>query len=157
MGNDNKATFLQATQQEEDFLRRLAYGSEASWGYDKKFMDKFDQEFNIDAAFIKKNPVYMAVSHKKIIAFWGLKQEGECWVLEYFYIDAGYMGKGYGKRMWSHLIEWCRGHGIPGIHFVTSPQAAGFYEKMGAIQDKEAVSVIDGRAIPHFLYSIGPG
>lgn len=54
MGNDNKATFLQATQQEEDFLRRLAYGSEASWGYDKKFMDKFDQEFNIDAAFIKR-------------------------------------------------------------------------------------------------------
>lgn len=150
----DRITFLQATQRDTDSLRSLAYESEAYWGYDSTFMKKFDQDFNITDCFIQENPVYMAVIDKKIIAFWGLRQNADDWELEYFYIAVGHMRKGYGRHMWSHLITWCRGHDITTLRFVTSPQAAEFYEKMGAVQDKKVPSVIDGRLIPHFVYAI---
>lgn len=147
-------TFLQATQDDTDLLRRLAYESESYWGYDDAFMKKFNQDFNVTSHFIRQNPVYIAVVDEKIAAFFGLKQNADDWELEYFYIAADYMRKGYGKRMWSYLTAWCRSHDITSFHFVTSPQATGFYEKMGAVQDRVAVSVIDGRPIPHFIYSV---
>lgn len=64
------------------------------------------------------------------------------------------MGSGLGKRMWKHMTGWCAHQGIGRIHFVTSPQAAGFYRKMGAVQDRETRSIVDGRLIPHFVYDV---
>lgn len=40
------------------------------------------------------------------------------------------------------------------IHFVTSPQAVGFYRKMGAVRDGETRSPVDGRPVPHFVYDV---
>ena len=37
------------------------------------------------------------------------------------------------------------------------PQAVGFYEKMGALQDGVSRSLIDGRDIPRFIYCIKQG
>ena len=74
--------------------------------------------------------------------------------MEYFYISEQHLGKGYGKQMWNHLTDWCRRRSIPEFHFVTSPQAIGFYEKMGAKLDGVSWSSIDGRPIPHFIYNV---
>ena len=113
-------------------------------------MDTFDRKFNITQEFIEGHPVFVFQKDGEPAAFWGVIPEGDRCVLEYFYIAAAYLGKGYGRRMWEHLTFWCRNHGIRRIHFVTSWEAAGFYEKMGAQRDGEAVSVIDGRKIPCF-------
>ena len=75
----------------------------------------------------------------------------EMWKLEYFYVSERDLGKGYGKQMWNHMTNWCKEHKIQKIHFVTSDQAIGFYEKMGAIQDGMSQSTIDDRDIPHFI------
>lgn len=87
-------------------------------------------------------------------AFWGLKPTGGRWELEYFYVAVQALGNGYGKCMWNHMTSWCQNHQTGPIQFVTSPQAAGFYEKMGAVQDGTVPSSIDGRMIPHFVYDI---
>lgn len=143
-------TYHPATSADTPSLRRLARGSEAVWGYDEVFMERFYREFNITERFIEENPVYVACSGKELVAFWGMRQDGGKWELEYFYIEAGRLGCGYGRQMWGHLTGWCKDRGIGCFHFVTSPQAIGFYEKMGAVRDGERESVIDGRAIPHF-------
>ncbi|MEW4411075.1 GNAT family N-acetyltransferase [Clostridium sp. AN503] len=83
-------------------------------------------------------------------AFWGLKRDGDGWELEYFYVAEAALGKGLGRQMWDHLNAWCRENQVSAFHFVTSPQAVGFYEKMGAVQDGVTRSSIDGRLIPHF-------
>lgn len=131
-------------------LRRIARESETHWGFDEAFMDTFDRKFNITQEFIEGHPVFVFQKDGEPAAFWGVIPEGDRCVLEYFYIAEAYLDKGYGRRMWEHLTFWCRNHGICRIHFVTSWEAAGFYEKMGAQRDGEAVSVIDGRKIPCF-------
>ena len=51
----------------------------------------------------------------------------------------------WGRREDEDEREW---------HFVTSPQAVGFYRKMGAVRDGETRSPVDGRPVPHFVYDV---
>ena len=146
--------FVRAIPEDVEYLRLLAHKSEAHWGYDKKFMDTFDSKFNITEQFILNNPVYVIWKNFIPAAFWGLRRDFEMWELEYFYVSERELGKGCGKQMWNHMTNWCREHKIRKIHFVTSYQAVGFYEKMGAVQDGTFQSMIDGRAIPHFIYEL---
>ena len=150
----NMIKFVKATPEDVDHLRSLAHKSESHWGYDNTFMDVYDSKFNITEKFILDNPVYVIWKNVIPIAFWGLKYDFGKWELEYFYVAKRYLGKGYGKQMWHHMTNWCKEHKIRKIHFVTSYQAVGFYEKMGAIQEDVSQSMIDGRPIPHFIYEI---
>ena len=145
---------IRAIPEDVEYLRSLAHKSEAHWGYDKRFMDTFDSQFNITPNFVLNNPVYIIWKDSIPIAFWGLRCDSEVWELEYFYVSEQNLGKGYGKQMWDHMINWCKEQEIREIHFVTSYQAIGFYKKMGAIQNRMSKSMIDGRSIPHFIYEL---
>lgn len=134
-------------------LRRLAYESEAHWGYDNRFMETFDRRFNITEKFVCENPVYAASDSRGLLGFWGLSKREKQWELEYFYIDSRWLNTGLGRLMWEHLIRWCRENHVASLELVTSPQAAGFYQKMGARMEGEKPSVIDGRPVPFLTYS----
>lgn len=133
-------------------LRSIAHDSEAYWGCGQDFMDKFDRVFNITGDFIVDNAVYTGRIGGKIVAFWGLKKMGLTAELEYFYVSRDCIGMGLGKCLWYSLITWCIGKQVKKLTFVTSEQAVGFYEKMGARRCGEAVSEIDGRLIPRLIY-----
>ena len=147
----NTVTFTRSTPAHAAQLRLLAHASEAHWGYGNQFMERFDLTFNITPAFISEHPVYAAWDGDAPLAFWGLRRDERDWELEYFYVSAQALGGGYGRQMWHHMTGWCRSHGVGTFHFVTSPQAVGFYEKMGAVQDRMTTSSLDGRPIPHFV------
>lgn len=146
--------FQRAVTEDLDILRRIAYHSEAHWGYSDTFMDIFDRIFNITEDFIKRNPVYVGYVQKEIAGFWGLQCREEQYELEYFYIHQEYLNQGLGKLMWGNLTAWCREHKISGFRFVTSHQAVGFYEKMGALVMGQTLSSIDGREIPQLCCKI---
>lgn len=151
--------FRRAETKDLAALRAIAHDSEAYWGYDQAFMNVFDQTFNITAAFIRENPVYIGWEDHQPVCFWGALPKGAMLTgrsceLEYFYVSAKHMGKGLGKIMWEHFMEWCRHSTITEVSLVTSPQATGFYEKMGCIFSGTAISPIDGRPIPQLLYRL---
>lgn len=149
--------FEPAVMKETDRLRIIARESEAHWGYDKAFMDTFDRTFNITGEFIARYPIFCVREHGEITAFWGGMPEENVFHLEYFYIGRQVIKRGYGRRMWEHMTAWCRGEEMERVIFVTSWQAVGFYEKMGALQDGVSRSLIDGRDIPRFIYCIKQG
>lgn len=81
-------------------LNRIAYESEAWWGYDSEFMEKFKAIYKITEDYIRDNPTLVLIENGSIIGFFSfVKNENET-ELEYFYIDPQYIGKGYGKKMW---------------------------------------------------------
>lgn len=146
--------FHKADSTDINRLRTIAYHSEAHWGYDETFMGIFEERFNITEEFLSHNPVYAAAKGDETVGFWGMHSGEEGDELEYFYIAPSYLNQGLGKIMWHHLIAWCADQGIDAFTFVTSPQAAGFYEKMGAVIVGERRSVIDGRQIPLLKYNV---
>lgn len=144
-----------ATEDQSDLLSELAYRSEAYWGYDEAYMNRFRLFYNVGKDFISHNTVCVLEGGSDIIGFFGLSEKTEEWQLEYFYITASHIGKGFGCRLWNMLIQKCREMDISCFEFVTSPQAVPFYEKMGA----ETIGYVEsllmrGRMIPKLRYAI---
>jgi N-acetylglutamate synthase-like GNAT family acetyltransferase len=140
---------LAAEGHEASELSRIAIESESYWGYDSDYMDKFKVIYQVTEEFIRKNPTFILYEDGRIIGFYALLIKPEGNELEFFYIEAQCIGKGYGEKMWNHLKNYCKGHNIKDFTLVTSPQAKEFYEKMGAAQIREVESTLKkGRRIP---------
>ncbi|QAT51196.1 GNAT family N-acetyltransferase [Caproiciproducens sp. NJN-50] len=136
-------------------LSGLACDSEAYWGYDKNYMDQFRRYYNVTADFIRSNPVRVLKEGDRTVGFFGLQSNESNWQLEFFYVCAASIGKGYGRNLWNELLAFCREERIGRFEFVTSPQAVPFYEKMGArVVGEEASLLKKGRTIPKLLYSL---
>jgi len=135
-------------------LNRIAVNSEAFWGYDSDFMESFKALYNIREEFIRDNETYVIEENESIIGFYSILMDNKEASLEYFYIEPKYIGKGYGRTLWNHLVNKCRNNNINEIVLVTSPQAKDFYIKMGAVQTGEVESIVmEGRKIPKLVYS----
>lgn len=136
-------------------LSELAIRSEAYWGYDLDYMEKFRSIYNVTEDFIRESPTYVMEEDGVIIGFYGILIENDKTSLEYLYVEAKYIGKGYGKVLWKHMVETCKKLDIKEFEIVTSPQAKDFYTKMGAKSCGEVESlVMNGRRIPKLIYTV---
>lgn len=139
---------------EDEILTNLAAESEAYWGYDEEFMEIYRVVYNVTPEIISGSLTYVLEEEGEIIGFYVVVQEAYLGEVEYFYIKPSYMGKGYGKIMWEHMIDLCESLGILEVELVTSPQAKEFYIKMGASVVSEVLSQINSRKIPKLRYKI---
>lgn len=146
--------FIKAEKTYVTELRSIAYYSEKYWGYSDSFMEMFEKEFNITDEFVEKYPTYIGIEKNSPVCFWGIIDNENEYELEFFYVEEKKIGSGYGKAMWKHMVDWCKNHEVKSLHFVTSPQAVGFYERMGASVRGVSYSSIDGREIPRLTYSL---
>lgn len=136
-------------------LTKLAIQSEAYWDYDDIFIEKFAELYNVSEEYIASNPVYILYNENDMIGFYGMLLSEEETALEYLYVAPEFIGNGYGKILWNHMINICLEKGIKEFHLVTSPQAKDFYIKLGARYIGEVESlVIKNRMIPKLQYNI---
>ncbi|MDF2985869.1 MAG: N-acetyltransferase [Eubacterium sp.] len=136
-------------------LTETAVKSEAYWGYDSEYMNNFKTYYSVSKEFINLNPTFVIEEDSNIVGFYGLFTKNNQTELEYFFIAPQYIGQGYGKRMWMHLIKECHNTGIKEFNIVTSPQAEEFYVKMGAAPAGEVESLLKkGRIIPKLVYKV---
>jgi GNAT superfamily N-acetyltransferase len=153
----NKETLqlLAATAEHAELLSELAYRSEAYWGNDEEYMDQFRLHYNVTIKFILENPVRLLEENHSPVGFWGLITTESGWELEFFYIEARLIGKGYGRKLWDSLIGECGKIGVESFEFVTSPEAEQFYLKMGAKTIGHVESLVrKGRIIPRLRYEL---
>lgn len=145
----------QAKSYESEILTRISIESEAYWGYDADFMEKFSSTYRVTEEFINNNPTFVMEEEGTIIGFYGMINSDNSTFLEYLYIEPSRIGKGYGKLLWNHMVGYCREKGIKEIEFVTSPQAEAFYTKLGAVVIEQVESLVTkGRIIPKLIYII---
>lgn len=145
----------QAKSSEAALLTDIAARGESYWGVDPDFIESFITIYGVTEIFINENPTYVIEEEGKIIGFYGLSTKKEQTELEYLYMEPEYIGKGYGRHLWNHMIEYCKENGIDNIVFVTNPQARGFYTKLGAVEIGLVESLVrKGRMVPKLKYSI---
>lgn len=140
---------------EAEILTNIAIKSEAYWGYDFEYMEKFKKIYKVTKEFISNNPTFIIEDDDNIVGFYGILNEKNETALEYFFIEPNFIGKGYGKVLWSHMINNCKCIRIKEFEIVTSPEAKEFYIKMGAVQIGEIESLVKkGRKIPQLMYRL---
>lgn len=148
--------FRRAFEREIDELNAISFNSEMIWGFDPNYMDKFKQEYSLTKEYLKENLVWVIELNTKVIGFCAIKENNSSVAeLEYFYVKARYIKKGYGKAMWNYMIDACSQLKYTELHFVTSPEASSFYLKLGAELVSTTESLLKrGRIIPELKYTI---
>lgn len=144
----------EAKLDEVEILTNLAARSEAYWGFDNEYMDKFKVMYRVTKEFININSTFVIEEDNRVIGFYSILFEDNKNSLEYFFIEPEFIGEGYGKLLWNHMITIGTRLCIKQIEIVTSPEAKEFYIKMGAIEVGIVESIVKkGRIIPKLLYN----
>lgn len=144
-----------AEKYESQILTDIAIRSEAYWGYDASFMESFKSNYKVTEEFISEQPTFVLEELECVIGFYGLLCCEDEVSLEYLYVEPSFIGKGYGKLLWNHMVYICKSQCIKEVVFVTSPQAKDFYTKLGAVQTGEVESLVKkGRLVPKLIFSV---
>ena len=135
-------------------LSKLAYASEAYWGEDADYMEKFREHYHVTESMIYMDYVYVLETDGTIIGFFAILKRTVP-ELDLFYIDRELIGQGYGKILWTQMLEVCKTLGIHKIELVGSDDVAKFYVKLGAKPLERIESTLKvGRMITRFEFDI---
>jgi GNAT superfamily N-acetyltransferase len=90
-----------------------------------------------------------------IVGFYTLlpRAEGEG-ELEHLFVDPGSLRRGVGAALFRHACALAVELGWPRLVIQSDPNAAGFYQAMGARLERHIPSSIPGRTIPFFGFDL---
>lgn len=128
---------IQAGRDDLEAINSLMRRSKAYWGYDEAFMSKFMQLFQMTSDYLEKDQVRLfyeadGSQYGMSIGFYSFSLNAESdYELDNFFIDPGYIGKGFGKKMWHHVVDDLKVCGTKKFVLWSDPGAEDFYKKMG--------------------------
>jgi len=146
----------EARVDEAALLTRLCVRSKAAWGYDRAFLARSRPALRIEAEQIAAGAVWVAEDGAGAIlgvaALCAHEAPGALEVDKLFVAPERMRG-GAGRLLMARLVEAARARGARRLIILSDPNAATFYERMGARCIGEAPSdAIPGRTLP--LYEL---
>ena len=137
-------------------LTELARASKAHWGYDAAFLAACEAELTITPRDIMDNPTFIGRDEQQIVGFYLLVAHDVNVIdLDYLYVAPASIGRGWGRRLFDHAHHTATALGYQTLRIVADPNAAAFYERMGAaLVGNEPSGSISGRTLPLFAYSL---
>ena len=129
-------------------LTRIAHAAKRYWDYPEKLIRSWKADLTVTPERITTHPVYCAVHAGKIAGFYALSGEGHARELEHLWVDPPQIGRGYGKRLFTHLLRRLRAMRVTRLEIAADPNAEGFYRRMGARRVGSVPSTPQGRRLP---------
>ena len=148
--------FKKAVPADIPLLTKTAFASKGFWGYPAEWMEMWRDDLTMTEESILKNTVVKAFHEKQFVGFYVLiDMAAGKWGLDGFWILPGEMGKGYGKQLFAHLMDFLRQQKAKKLEVVSDPNANGFYEKMGGEKVGKYASRPEGRELDVFHINLG--
>lgn len=138
-------TIRRAFPEEATTLTQIALDAKRHWGYPEHWIKHWESDLTISSDFIRDNHVYVADEDGEIRGFYALCVSGDKAELEHLWVTPACIGTGIGKELFLDAMERAAAVDVHNVELTADPNAAGFYERMGAVQIGEAESVIDGQ------------
>ncbi len=135
----------QAKVEEAGLLTKIALEAKRHWGYPEHWIKHWEADLTITAEFIRDNHVYVAEGEGEVRGFYALCVDGDEAELEHMWVTPDSIGTGIGKELFLDAMERAAALEVRGVEISADPNAAGFYERMGAKQIGEVDSPIDGQ------------
>ena len=135
-----------ATPEEASTLTTIALEAKRHWGYPEHWIKHWESDLTISADFVRDHHVYVAEADGEIRGFYALCVSGDRAELEHMWVTPASIGTGIGKELFLDAMERAAALEIRDVEIVADPNAAGFYERMGATQIGEVESPIDGQS-----------
>src|ERR1700682_6189026 len=147
---------VRAKPEEAEALTEIAHAAKRHWGYPERWIESWREILTMRPQFVAENVTYCAKEGGRIIGFYLLTTEKDGMHLDHLWISPHAMGHGIGRVLFQHAVEQARNSGHRGFKIEADPNAAGFYERMGAKRIGLNVTEIEGqlRELPLLLYRI---
>jgi len=137
-------------------LTTLCVRSKAHWGYDAEFMRLSADAITVAEDDIAAGRVLVAVdAANQTIGLVRVEPDGETAELGLMFVDPPAMGSGAGRMLFEAATRLARRLGARRMIILADPNAAPFYERMGARFVAHAPSdAIPGRLLPFYEYDL---
>jgi len=137
-------------------LSALCRRSKAHWGYDADFLRLCAASLTVSEADIAAGRVLVAFDAAgRTIGVAGVVPEGETADLDVLFVDPPAIGGGAGRLLFAAAAALARQLGARRLTILADPNAASFYERMGARFLRNAPSdAIPGRSLPLYEYDL---
>ena len=144
---------------ESQNLTALCVRSKAHWGYDAAFMKLSAAALMVNEDDIAAGRVLVAVNDADhVIGMACVLPEGDVADLDALFIDPSAIGSGAGRALFEAAVIMARRQGAQRMTILADPNAAAFYERMGARYLRNAPSdAIPGRTLPFYEYDLQSG
>lgn len=138
-------TIRRSSPEEAETLTTIALEAKRYWGYPEHWIKHWESDLTISPDFIRDNQVYVAEADGEIRGFYALCVSGDKAELEHMWVTPACIGTGVGKELFLDAMERAAALDVRDVELSADPNAAGFYERMGAKQIGEVDSAIDGQ------------
>jgi len=140
-------------------LTALCVRSKAHWGYDVEFMRLSASALAVDEADITAGRVLVAADvEDRPVGMAAVLGKGDTVDLDALFVDPPAIGSGAGRALFAAALDLARGLGARRMTILADPNAAAFYERMGARFLQNAPSdAIPGRTLPLYEYDLTSG
>ena len=144
---------------EAALLTALCVRSKAHWGYDAAFMKLSAAALTVSEDDIAEGRVLVAADDAgRVIGMACVLPEGDAADLDALFIDPPAIGSGAGRALFEAAVILARRQGARRMTILADPNAAAFYERMGARYLRHAPSdAIPGRTLPFYEYDLQSG
>ena len=141
---------------EGESLTALCMRSKAHWGYDAAFMRKCAAALLVSEASIAAGRVLVATDDAgRTIGTVSVAEDGDAAELALMFVDPPAIGSGAGRTLFEAAVRLARRLGYRRMTILADPNAAPFYERMGARFVRNAPSdAIPGRTLPLYEYDL---
>jgi GNAT superfamily N-acetyltransferase len=145
-----------AERGESESLTALCMRSKAHWGYDAEFMRLCTASLTVSEASIAAGRVLVATDAAgRTIGTVSVAEDSDMAELALMFVDPSAMGGGTGRALFEEAVRLARRLGHRRMAILADPNAAPFYERMGARFLRNAPSdAIPGRTLPLYEYDL---
>lgn len=144
-----------ARPDEAEALSALCRRSKAHWGYDEAFMARSAVSLAVRPEAVAAGRVFVASYTDRPDSVLGIAElapiADSVIDLDKLFVDPPAIGHGAGARLFAHAVAEARQRGARTLTILADPNAAAFYERMGARFVRMAPSdAIPGRQPPFY-------
>lgn len=134
-----------ASLEEAQTLTQIALDAKRHWGYPEDWIKHWEADLTVSPEFIRDNQVYVYEREGDVLGFYALCINRHKAELEHMWVTPAAIGTGIGKELFLDAMERAAALEVREIEISADPNAAGFYERMGASQIGETDGSIDGQ------------
>lgn len=121
-----------ARPEEAEVLTTIAHAAKRYWNYPEHWIAEWQSALTITDEFIENNELYVAIANHEIAGCCALVMTEGLAEIEHMWIKPEHMGSGVGRALFRHARQRAEERGARVLELSADPNAAGFYERMGA-------------------------
>lgn len=147
---------LRARPDDAAMLTEVALAAKRHWGYPDRWIASWKHLLTIEPGRIAEQQTYTAYIDGEPVGFYSLSPGPDTMFLEHLWVLPHAMQRGVGRALFFHAVQQARVLGFETLEIESDPNAAGFYERMGARRVATALTELEGqpRELPVLVYKI---